>query len=356
MQRENEIKQRLLTLRKKKKLHSEVESKLAKLLKIALPELHSVSEIQGLPGGRNDLIAYDFLGKSVVFEIFASSTQVSRDLLILECTVAEKKIAVILDKNIDPKIYDTFLRQKPDLPYPHLFISELYENPPHQICLKLREIIAGDEEARFKRILRQRLKSIDFGKEFQKDGIQFLSKDDISSKKISYSSLFITLVLRKLISFGLARRNLITFGKWLSATETLEFLFLRLSLGFNIFLYTDLNENIAFYSDVELSDWIRAGDYFESPYIILSMNAMIREMESKYFKKLEYQLSREPGDNTMFLGMSQVHKTKEGRVVILSIPKDTIKIVILPPMEPKHTNEDYLNMIEFSDQIVKLNK
>lgn len=338
--------ERLRVLRKQKQLHTEVTHRLDSLLQLVLPELHSVPEIQGLPGGRNDLIAYDFRGQSIVFEIFATSSQVSRDLLILERTRATYKIAILLDKEVDPKVLEQYLRQNPESPYPFLFVSEFFEKPPYKVCLKLRELIVADEEANFRRILLQKITTKDVGQEFQNHGVSCLSNADIHEGKVTYSKVLVTLVLKKCFKLGVKRQHLITLGKWLSEVKTLEFLFLKLDLGFNMLLYTDLDENIGFFSDVEIADWIRAADCFDSANVILSMNATVRELEEKYAKKLKYRFSSTPGNNSISLGMSQVHNTESGKAVIVSIPNDTNKIVILPPLKRKYTDEDYLHMVE----------
>lgn len=339
---------KLKGLRQQKKLHSEVENRLAAVLRIALPELHPVPEIQGLPGGRNDLIAYDFLGQAVVFEVFASASQVSRDLLILERTSAICKIAIIVDKEIDRKVLDQYLRQIPESPYPFIFTSELFEEPPHEVCLKLREIIAGDEEAKFKRILRQKISTKDIGQRFQDYDVQFLSSKDLQDGNITYKAVFVTLVIKKCIELGVRKQHLIKLGQWLSKTEVIEFLFMRLSLGFNVLLYSDLDESIGFYSDIEMADWIRAADSFESASVILSMNATIRELEEKYAKRLDYKFSRPPGENSVTLGMSQIHRSNDGHVAMFSIPRNTKKIFIFPPMSPALSTEEYLEMVEIA--------
>lgn len=102
-----EYRQTLLTLRKANRLHTAVEDALMELLKEAVPDFHPVKEPQGIAGGRNDLMLFEFSGRKVVFEIFATRTQVSRDLLILHKTKANKKIAIIIDKEVDAGVFET---------------------------------------------------------------------------------------------------------------------------------------------------------------------------------------------------------------------------------------------------------
>jgi hypothetical protein len=64
--------------------------------------------------GRNDLLLFDFQGRKVLFEIFATKGQVSRDLRILDKTRADKKIAVIIDKEVDPGVWEQIHKEKPE--------------------------------------------------------------------------------------------------------------------------------------------------------------------------------------------------------------------------------------------------
>ena len=87
-------------LRRLKKLHTAVEDKLIALIGKIAPNYHPIKEPVGLAGGRNDLMLFEFSGQKVLFEIFATRSQVSRDLRILDKTDADKKIAVIIDKEV----------------------------------------------------------------------------------------------------------------------------------------------------------------------------------------------------------------------------------------------------------------
>ena len=144
----------LLDLRKKKRLHPTVEEKLVGVLKQVAPDFHPVQEPLGLPGGRNDLLLFEFTGRKILFEIFASASQVSRDLRILDKTKADYKIAVLIDKDADPTVADHYFKENPEDNYPYIFIGELFEEPPVECVLKLRQLIFKDEEALFQRILR----------------------------------------------------------------------------------------------------------------------------------------------------------------------------------------------------------
>src|SRR5262245_45462992 len=90
--------EQIKSLRKDHLLHGHVEGELIRLLNLVAPDFHPVPEIQGLAGGRNDLMLFEYSGGKLLFEIFATKSQVSRDLRILDRTKADVKIAIILDK------------------------------------------------------------------------------------------------------------------------------------------------------------------------------------------------------------------------------------------------------------------
>jgi hypothetical protein len=68
--------------------------------------------------------------KKVLFEIFDTRSQVSRDLRILDKTKADKKIAVIIEKEVDFTVFETFINENPEDKYPFIFIGKLFEEPP----------------------------------------------------------------------------------------------------------------------------------------------------------------------------------------------------------------------------------
>ncbi len=345
----------IFSLRKAKELHTIVENRLIRILGNATPELHPVKEVQGLAGGRNDLMFFECNGRSIVFEVFATASQVSRDLLILHKTLADIKIAVILDKEADSKVFDKFLKENPDEPFPFLFIGELFDEPPINAELKLREIINGDDEARLKRLRRAELLPIDFLDWCKKYGIEVFSKSDLVDKKITYKKVFTTIILSKLKEQGISKEKLRYLGVWLSQEKVFEYLSAKVDIGFNMFLYTDLKENFAVYSDLELIDLIRVGHNFSDPHILVSVNAVVYEIEEKYFKSIGPILNPER-KISVTVGASQWHENSEGRTAIYSLPSGIKSIIILPPVKPDRPIDEYLDLIEmkhpnFSDSI-----
>ena len=117
----------IIKLRKKKLLHSYVLRELIMIINTYFPKYEPIAEIQGLAGGRNDLIAFKYNTRKILFEVFATASQVSRDLRILDNTISDIKIAIIIDKEIDKKVIDKFLRENPEKNYPYLFISQILD-------------------------------------------------------------------------------------------------------------------------------------------------------------------------------------------------------------------------------------
>jgi hypothetical protein len=125
----------------------------------------------------------------------------------------------------------------------------------------------------------------------------------------------------------------------------------RVFAGVNLFLYTDLNETMALYSDVELVDWLRIGHNFSEAYFLLSINAVIYEIEDRVVKFR----SEEPiaHNLSVWTGSSQIHETKSGRVVVSQIPLNTESIVLIKPLgngkSSPLSNEEYSRRLRFSE-------
>jgi hypothetical protein len=132
-------------IKRKNELHPQVEARLSTLLTKIYPEDCPVSEVSGIPGGRNDLILFSFTGRRIVFELFFSPSQVSQDLRLLELSNADIKIAVLHDDEVNPKLSAEYFHKKPDH-FPYLWLKWLMDPDWESICLqRLRELI--DEQA-----------------------------------------------------------------------------------------------------------------------------------------------------------------------------------------------------------------
>jgi hypothetical protein len=349
-----ELIKQIKELRKTNHLHTWVEKRLIQIMQVIAKDYHPIPEPQGLAGGRNDLMLFEFSGRKILFEVLATASQVSRDLRILDKTKADIKIAVIIDKEIDTKVFEKVHKENPENNYPFLFIGELFEESLLSGCvLKLQEIIFADENATFFRILQQKLSTNNFIDICKREGINILSQEDINSNNITIPKVFVTLVLHKCKVLGIQTSHLKTLGVWLSDEKLIEFVLMKIQLGFNLFLYTDLNEIRCIYSDIELQDWLRIGHQLSKPYVLLPINTIIYEIYDKYFQlNSEFELNREIKmtiAHSLLIKRSQVTENGEGNSVIFSLPNKTKEIKILRPIDEVSKDQaanDYLNMVE----------
>ena len=145
----SELIEEVKLLRAKKMLHSRVLAALAEAIGGLLPDWVYVPEIGQTPGGRNDAILFESGGDSICFELFASRIQVDRDLLLLHESSAKKKIAIIIDREIDLSVAEAYYRRRPHKPYPRLWVSEVLSLDHRGLLkIKLSQFILQDEFAR----------------------------------------------------------------------------------------------------------------------------------------------------------------------------------------------------------------
>lgn len=174
-----------------------------------------------------------------------------------------------------------------------------------------------------------------------------MTEQEIKEGSISYGKVLITTVIAKCLHHGIVKTKLIKLGQWLSNQQVLEYIFLRVHIGLNVFLYTDLEENMAIYCDVDLADWIRAGYNFSQTFTLLSMNAVIYEVEDEYFKSSKRMVNPDRRIS-LSIGSSQTHYTTAGRVAVFSLPSELKEVIVIPPMRPDREPERYLEVIKIS--------
>ena len=108
-------------------LHKFTEKRIEYLISKIDNSLVTICEPVGVIGGRNDIICFNFLGKTLLFEIFCSISLVDKDLRLLEQTKANIKIAIIADDIFSQKsILSDYLRSKPVNPFPFIMLSEIF--------------------------------------------------------------------------------------------------------------------------------------------------------------------------------------------------------------------------------------
>jgi hypothetical protein len=137
-------------------------------------------------------------------------------------------------------------------------------------------------------------------------------------------------LIGKLNKIGIKKYYLKYIGQWFSKDECIEFILMKIDLGFNLFLFTDFEGNIGVYSDIELLDWIQIGHELEKPYLLISLNSLFHTVLDKYFKPAEpFELNKEIN---FTIGHSQIYEINKGRSVSFSIPKNVTEIVLYRPM------------------------
>lgn len=314
-------------LRKAKTFHTFVEERLSKICMSLFPDFHPIKEIQGLAGGRNDLLLFEFSGRKVLIEIFGTASQVSRDLRILDNTKADVKIAVLVDREVDPKVFERFLRENPENTYPFLFVGELVrEGLVEEGRLKLHQLVTRSELHRFARFFRV-LSSSAFSRFIsacKQEGMLVLSEEDVRLKRVNFQQVFATIILGKLARLGIHGTPLKRLAAWMSKEGAVDFAVRNVWFGRNVYLLTDLEGNFGFYSDTEVLDFLRAEALGSKPTVILSINATIAEIFSTYCKGKE----RPPPRPRIRAGVSEIFETIDGRTVTLSLPAKTHRIVI----------------------------
>ncbi|MFA5598396.1 MAG: hypothetical protein WDA26_12600, partial [Pusillimonas sp.] len=274
----NEYIEKVLQLRKQKALHSEVEKRLSELLQQSFPNSIGVSEISGVLGGRNDLIHFQPNGIRTVFEIFASKSQVSQDLRLLEQCDAQRKIAVLIDHDADPSVSNEYFRKKPDS-YPFFWLRDVLDNDWEKISIvRLREVI--DEKYCVNEV--RKLLEGNYG-----ENVDHLLRKVISevktklpprknSKPIQVSGLQILAlkVIKSINKMGIPMDRLRSLYQWLELS--MKHAFTIASSGIHALLVTDLESEHAIWSDGDLADVLLiCPDENLKPQIVVSLNSII---------------------------------------------------------------------------------
>ena len=71
-------------------------------------------------------------------------SQVDRDLLLLRDSPAKHKIAILIDRDIDPTITTAYYRKRPSAPYPVIWLSEvLLPDRAAALNVKLAQYVLG---------------------------------------------------------------------------------------------------------------------------------------------------------------------------------------------------------------------
>jgi hypothetical protein len=121
-------------------LHTLAEERLKSYLLNLFPHDYAGSEVSLVPGGRNDLILFLRDGHRTVFEFFFSPSQVPQDLRLLEQAEADTKVAILLNREFNPKLAYEYFHKKPNH-FPYLWLSSLLIPSHEERCLlELRKL------------------------------------------------------------------------------------------------------------------------------------------------------------------------------------------------------------------------
>lgn len=250
----------------RRRLHTVAEERLSALLSRLAPESCAVREVSGVLGGRNDLIQFHFDGRRIVFELFFSPGQVPQDLRLLEQAEAEVKIAVLLDREIDPGVSTQYFRKKPDH-FPYLWLSTVLIPRHETFCLaRLAELTSEDSAVRRVR----RILSDPVGRALERplnDRLQRVEAElarrrgeEPGAISPKYNREVVALrVVAKVLDMGVPVDRLRSLYAWLSDEETMRWAFTLVVLGIQAFLVTDLDGRHAIWSDGDLADDVILG-------------------------------------------------------------------------------------------------
>jgi hypothetical protein len=274
--------ERVRKLRASHGLHAEVIEALQRVGTATFPTWVFVGEVGQTPGGRNDGVLFESDGQSTCFEVFATSGQVDRDLLLLRDSSAQKKIAVLLDREIDPKVASAYYRKRPAAPYPALWVSDLLL--PDRVGaaqIKLMQYVLGSRLAEALKVSQElRLTAKDrILKSWARDGIDILVGVDPSIKP-TLRQVFTLIVVARLGKVGLPLWLCKPAAK--TVNEDFDFIIRQVLLGVPMLLLsTGGGWSVMDLSDFEALLW--GGVYQgKADGVILLLNPVYEEMRRMF--------------------------------------------------------------------------
>jgi len=165
-----ELKQAFPDLKSRRRLHPMVEKRLGSLLLRLYPDGQVKQEPGEMAGGRADLGFYFSDGRYVIFELFATKSQVAQDLRHLEQSNAQGRIAILTDGELDEDaIVDAYFGKRPRDPFPWILLSDVLVVSKEKTTLaRLRDLIdrafeEGEVEAGVPARVAARLKVLALG-------------------------------------------------------------------------------------------------------------------------------------------------------------------------------------------------
>jgi hypothetical protein len=265
----------------RQKLHALSEQRLAELLTQIYPDAAPIPEVSGVLGGRNDLIQFFFNGRRVVFEMFFSPSQVPQDLRLLEQSSADVKIAILLDREVDPRLATEYFRKKPES-FPFLWLSqilvsshapvtrarlrELIDEDP--TILKLRRVLASPMGNRVDEYLRPQLEKL--------EKVVFPSVVAPQLRDLTVGQMIALRSIEKVAKMGVPPTKLRSLFEWLQGS--IEYAFTLVGVGMQAFLVTDLKGRHAIWSDGDFADDVILGaEKSDEAAVVLCLNRFVND-------------------------------------------------------------------------------
>jgi hypothetical protein len=282
----------VLNLKRTRRLHPEVLSRLGTLLKIAFPDATAVPEVSATLGGRNDLIQFFHDGRRTVFEVFASESQVPQDLRLLEQCEANAKIAILIESTVDSRVSTEFFRKRPNH-FPYLWLRVILEPQWQNATVSLlRELT--DDNRNIQRV--RRLLASPYGPLFDDALRKIIDRleqriprrdGDSPTTPLNGYQRGALLVIAAIRDLGVPIDKLRALYAWLA--DAIEFAFEIAACGAHPFLITDLKGRNAIWSSGDIADCLfLAPAEKEAAEILVDLHPVINRIREAYgFEKRE---------------------------------------------------------------------
>lgn len=292
------FKEEIKGLRSKYRLHGKMAIALREAISSLFPDWAYVPEVAQTPGGRNDAVLFQSNGKSICFELFASKSQVDRDLMLLYESPAQHKIAVIIDREIDPSVSLAYYRKFPRAPFPVIWLSKVMLPENRRLLqIDLMRLILGSKTAEALHIADQLLRTAPERtfRQWQSKGIEiFAGPPDVPNHR----SVFTLLVASKIRRLGLPWGAVEGAAKIVN--ECWDFILSKISLGVPLFLVTHSGSSA--WNLLDLGDYqgVFVGGLLmrEGDHIAVLVNSAYDEL-----RKLHSGPLPDPGDMKPFIDL-----------------------------------------------------
>lgn len=278
--------------RRRRTLHGAVTQALVKSVGRLFPGWVCMSEVLQTPGGRNDAVLFNADGTTVCFELFGSSSQVDRDLLLLRDSTAQRKVAILVDREVDPRVAAAYYRKRPHEPYPAILVSDLLlAERAHLLNLKLAGYVLGYRLAQSLLVANELFKSAHTRilTRWASRGIKiYAGPPGIPSAFIDVVTL---LAIRRLVALGVPLHA--CEGAARVVNEDYQFLMHQILIGVPmILIHTAQDDSIMDYSDYQC--WL-GGSILQKDYdhVSVLLNPVYGDLRAAYRGQLPEPRSME---------------------------------------------------------------